>query len=89
MKISELQDGQIVTLRTGRAGRHAVEWGMWRPATLYIQRNKKGEVVIIAIKSENWAEYSPKHDYNPPFGNDPNGTFTAEDWYMQIEGVEK
>lgn len=88
MKISELQDGQIVTLRTGRAGRHAVEWGMWRPATLYIQRNKKGEVVVIAIKSEGWAEYSPR-DWNPPFDGNPHGTFVAEDYYMEIEGVEK
>ena len=88
MKINELQDNQIVTLRTGRAGRHAVEWGMWRPATLYVQRNKKGEIVDIAIKSENWAEYNPKHDYNPPSEYHPHGVFTAEDYYMEIDGLE-
>lgn len=84
MKINDLQDGQVVTLRKGMAGRHDVDWNAWEDAKLYVQKNKKGEIVIVAIdiKDGNWAEYSPNQDYQG------NGIFTAEDYYMEIQGLE-
>lgn len=83
MKISELQNGQVVRARIGMAGRHEVEWQEWKNLPLYIQKNKKGEVVIVALEPPmNWAEYNPKYDYVG------NGLFTAEDYYMEIEGLE-
>ncbi len=86
MKIADLQHGQVVTLRTGRAERHGVEWGEWQNKPLHIQRFK-GRIVIIAIQDSEWAEYTPQ-DYQPPTGYHPYGVFTAEDWYMEIEGLE-
>ncbi len=79
--LENLQDGQVVRLRTGKAGEHDVEWSEWYEAPLYVQRNKKGEVVIITIKNSGWAEYNPKYDYRG------NGLFTGEDYYMEIDGL--
>ncbi len=83
MKLNDLQNGQIVRCRTGRAGRHAVQWGDWRQAELYVQRHPKtGNVLIVTPKDEVWAEAGP---------NDlcEDGILLVEDYYLQIEGLEK
>ncbi len=88
MKIADLKDGQVVRARVGRAGRESVEWQEWKDYFLYVQRNKKGEIVIITLHRSGWAEYSPD-DYEPPTGYHPYGVFLAEDYYMEIEGLEQ
>jgi hypothetical protein len=82
MKISELQNEQVVNTRIGRAGRNGVRWQKWEQKPLFVQRNKKGKVVIVSLMNSFWAEYCPEFDYS-------NGTFIAEDYYMQIEGLDK
>ena len=82
MKIANLQNGQVVRVKTGMAGRHEVVWSDWRERALYVQRNNKGEITVLSIQHDNWAEYNPKYDYQG------NGLFTAEDYYMEIEGLE-
>jgi len=79
MTLNELQDGQIVTARWGRAGREDVQWNDWQKVPLYIQRHK-GQVVILALAGKNWAEYSPKHSFD-------GTTFLTEDYYLQIKGL--
>ena len=89
MRISELQDGQKVTARLGRAGREAAEFGPWHEVELNVQRTKKaykktpaGTVCSIAVKDDpSWASYDPRHDYHG--GN----LLLAEDYYMEIEGL--
>ena len=79
MKIDDLQNGQTVTLRLGRADRHHVDWKPWEQSTIYIQRHE-GKVVIIAVDNKSWAEYDPRYDYH-------DGLFTCEDYYMEIQGL--
>lgn len=78
MKIAELQDGQVVRARWGRAGDEDVNWGEWTDAKLTVQRHKE-RVCLITLKGVNWAEYGPE-DFN-------NGVFLAEDYYLQIGGL--
>ncbi len=88
MKIADLQNGQVVRARMGMAGRDHVEWQEWGDYVLYVQRFK-GRIVIVSLKDTGWAEYSPPMDYQPPNGYHPYGVFTAEEWYMEIEGLEQ
>lgn len=87
MKIGELQDGQVVRARWGRAGEEDVNWGPWKDVPLYIQRHKD-RVTCIALKDINWAEYGPD-DFNPDYANPKFGVFLAEDYYLQIEGLTR
>jgi hypothetical protein len=82
MRISDLQDNQVVRARWGRAGRTAPDFGPWRDAPLYVQRDNKGNVVVVALRlppGEDWAEYNPR-DFQ-------GGLFVAEDYYLEIEGL--
>lgn len=86
MKLEELQDGQTVQARLGRAGRTRVEWeGGFEPHTLYVQRHK-GKVIIVTLRDVSWAEGSPR-DLCFDEGNEEGGTFVVEDWYLQIKGL--
>jgi hypothetical protein len=82
MKVAELQNDQVVRVRVGMAERYGVEWREWQLRPVSIQKNKKNETVIIALQGLGWAEYNPKEDYQG------KGLFTAEDYYMEIDGLE-
>lgn len=82
MKIADLQNGQTVRCRTGRAGRTAAEYGPWREAALYVQRNTKGRVVIITLRDGSTAEFGPEN-FEPSYKE-----FCVEDYYLQIEGLQ-
>ena len=82
MKIADLQKDQTVRCRTGRAGRAAAEYGPWREAALYVQRNAKGQVVLVTLRDGSTAEFSPG-DFEPSYKE-----FCVEDYYLQIEGLE-
>ena len=102
MKISELQNGQTVRLRTGRAGRTDVAWGPWRNAPLYVQRDHKGRVCNLTPTDQVWAEYDPRslggrgkastpESYRQAMDSDTPGVliFITEDWYMETEGITR
>lgn len=101
MKLSELQSQQTVKYRTGRdVGGDSIEpgWSEWKQGVLYIHRRdtdlpkkyRRGKVdsdkwkagYILTLAVPDWgAEYS-QHDYCG------KGVFLAEDWYLEIEGLE-
>ena len=86
MKINDLQNQQVVRYRLGRAGRHAVEWEDWIEGPLYIQRFKNQVTTLVPeLKNGAWAEYDPRRDYCPQ--TDGSGLLLAEDYYMEIEGL--
>jgi len=95
MTLAELQDGQVVRYRHGRAGRTEVEWGAWESGPIYVRRREKalarryhrqtnapnaGDIITIATTGFG-AEYS-QGDYSPE-----HNTFNTEDYYFQIEGL--
>ena len=67
---------------------------------LFIQRRTKPMlkvkcpyICVLAIRDMNnqnidWAEYDPSHDYQPPYTGATWGTLTAEDYYLEIEGLK-
>ncbi|HZK53480.1 MAG TPA: hypothetical protein VFC84_04740 [Desulfosporosinus sp.] len=72
-----LKNGQKIIARIGRAGRTCVNWKSPEEYTLFVQRNKSGEIVILGIKEAVWAEYSP-NDY------EGDNIFLTEDYYMEV-----
>lgn len=89
MHINDLQNGQTVLARTGRAGRTAVEWdngGRFIEHTLYVQRTKQGKVCTVTTTSKDWAEGGP--DDLCPDQDGQGATFVVEDYYLQITGLE-
>ena len=83
MKISELQDGQVVRSRVGKHGDHAPDWQEWGDHTLYVQRTKTGEICTITLRDINWAEFDPRT------GDFYDGLFSAEEYLLEIEGLER
>ena len=99
MTLADLKEGQTVRCRHGRAGESRVNWCPWHDAKiLYLRRREvdlparlrkrawRGEAwkagAIITLVVEGWsAEYSQADFFD--------GTFTAEDWYLEIEGLTK
>ncbi len=41
MKIKELQNGQVVRLRVGKAGEYEVAWREWGEHPLYVRKIKR------------------------------------------------
>ncbi len=82
MKISYLQKDQTVWCRTGRAGRAAAEYGPWREASIYVQRDAKGQVILVTLRDGSTAEFRPG-DFDPA-----HKEFCFDDHYLQIEGLE-
>ena len=89
MHINDLENGQKVLARTGRAGRTAVEWdhqGRFIEHTLYVARDKQCKVCTVTTTEKDWAEGGP-NDLCPD--QDGQGaTFVVEDYYLQIQGLE-
>lgn len=86
MRLSDLTNGQVVRYRLGRAGQTCVQWGGWQNGSIYVARREKafrnhptGEIVTLTPNDQGWAEYSERDFFN--------GCFTAEDYYMEIEGL--
>ncbi len=96
MKLSELKQGQIIEVRHGRAGEIEPNWGPWHNAKIdYLVRREQplpksmqqrsnapnaGDVLTLAI--EGWPCEYGQGDYCG------DGTFLAEDWYLEIKGLE-
>lgn len=102
MKLSELQDGQVVICRTGIAGRNAVEWSRWGEHPLYIRRrefdipksnrrgtkgNKKGDIIIITLSDDVWVAEASMDDFCSD--SPEGGCFNVEEYYLQIQGLIK
>lgn len=82
MKVDELQDGQTVRARWGRAGKEGPDWNDWQEVDLRIQRNGKGAVVLIDLRGgRDWAAYDPRHDL------ERSGLLVNEDFYLEIDGL--
>lgn len=93
MKINDLRNGQTVVARWGRyvATKDEPDWCPWKNVSLYVQRDAKGQIVMIALQGEEWAEYDPRHDYYEahPSGFPPSPAgLLCEDYYLEIEGLE-
>lgn len=102
MTLAELFDGQTVKYRIGRAGDGDATGPSWRPwttGTLFCNRRDKdlpermrprcaywrgGDITGLTIRDDatvqGWAEYT-QADYCG------DGTFVAEDYYLEIEGL--
>ncbi len=93
MKLSELQNGQIVRCREGVHSLTGIEpiWGEWADKKLYVDRRDKPlakkyhrqtrapNVGDILILTVGGAEFSQ--------GDFDNGIFNCEDYLLEIEGV--
>ena len=86
MRISELNDNDIVRARCGRAGRIAVKWDDWGDETIYIQKHN-GEIIILTLRSRVWAEVGQDDLNSIDFDDTLGGIIVVEDWYLQIEGL--
>lgn len=99
MKLAELQHGQVVKYRVGRAGRTAPDWSEWRTSPIFLRRREKeyrrgktvypvGQILELVIENEpNWATYCWT-SFCPPSQPGSNAIFLAEDYYLEIEGLE-
>lgn len=87
MKIGDLQDGQVVRARWGRAGEEAPNWGPWKDVRLTVQRHK-GKVVLVTLKDFPWAE-GTERDLAGPDAGQKNAYFVVEDYYLEIEGLTR
>jgi hypothetical protein len=83
-ELKNLQDGDIVRARWGRSGREKVNWGRWQPVTLYIEKYK-GEIVTLALKDKNWAEYDPRNSLDTYHIGSGVYQLVAEDYYLEID----
>lgn len=100
MKISELQHGQVVTYRLGRGGRTGVDWEPWQEGPLHVVRRQKdikhgktfyraGDIMGICPQNGATAEFREEiGGYSRPDEHHPFGVFVAEDYYMEIEGLQ-
>jgi hypothetical protein len=82
MRIQDLQDGQLVRARWGRAGEEDVDWGPWKDVHLRVQRHRD-RIVGISLVGVGWAEYGPG-DFDKR-----SGVFLVEDYYLEIAGVSE
>lgn len=81
MTVNDLSDGQTVRYRVGRYahGMSHPKWEPWTTGPLYIQRDDKGRVCVLAIRDRlDWAEYDPRRD------EPDQGTFVTEGYYLEI-----
>ena len=91
MTLADLQHGMEVRYRLGRAGPNNVVWQEWDTSTLYLRRREKvlkrsnypnvGDITELVIEGTGWASYT-QSDYCG------NGVFSAEDYYLEIEGMD-
>ena len=103
MRISELRNGQNVRYRIGLSVNHlhgegtggGIRWEEWKEGQLYVQarekafqsrgRKLKAGVVCLAVPGR---EVSTEHDYQPPMEGHPSGYFMAEEYCLEISGIE-
>jgi hypothetical protein len=78
-----LQDGQSVYVKLSRLYYPEPRTEYEGPATLYVQRNAKGESVTITVREQGWAEADPRHDLIIP-----DGALVVEDYCMEIYDPE-
>jgi len=87
MRVDDLQDGQVVRARWGRAGEEGPAWSPWQDARLSVQRHKS-KVVCVTLKDHAWAEAGPD-DLAGPDEWQKNAYFVVEDYYLEIEGLTR
>lgn len=97
MKMSELQNGQIVRYRLGKAGETNVTWEPWKDGPIYISR-RETELQQRYRRNARGTEWqtgaiitlTPLDDSWAEYGQDDfsQGVFTCEDYYMEIEKLE-
>lgn len=94
MTIDSLQNGQTVTLRTGRQHEDSIVWSSWREAPLHVMRDPESRVCLITPADEVFAEFDPRENrrYSKKRYGDcqylGNGRFMAEDYVLEIAGLE-
>ena len=92
--LQDLADNQEVVARTGRYAKGLFEpkWDPWENMRLSVARNQQGQVVNVALKNKDWAEYDARHDYCPSgvngLGTYSHGGFLCEDYYLEIQGLK-
>lgn len=93
MKLADLKDGQTLTVRYGRAGEHAPNWGPWHDSKIFLRRretplpkrlhnrsNAPNVGDILTLTLDSWAEYG-QGDYCG------DGVFVVEDYYLEIKDL--
>ena len=72
-----LRDGQSVTYQIGFFGRYTHEFGEEKHGTLYLVRNKKGEILILTIREENALQEFRQRDFM-------DNSFVGEEQILKI-----
>jgi hypothetical protein len=78
-RFDAFQSGVRAVVRTGRAGRTAVEWSAPRVAALYLQKDLQGRTCVVALQDEDFAEFDPRHCM------EDDGSLVAEDYYLEVQ----
>ncbi len=71
-------DGVRALVRTGRAGRDAVEWSEPFESALHLQRDGTGRTCVLALREADFAEFDPRRSEEAP------GLFVTEDYYLEL-----
>lgn len=87
MKLNDLNHGDIVRLRTGRAGRERIEWSEWTEAALYIQKLANGQITLLTVDNGCWAEAGTSDLNCTDYDQTEGGVIMVEDYYLQISGL--
>lgn len=101
MKLADLQNDQVVTLRLGRyVGGDAIEpaWGPWHQEPIYVARRTeplpKSMLRRRYVRSPNVGDIltlvpkdTPWAEYGQEDYHPDTNTWCVEDYYMQIEGL--
>jgi hypothetical protein len=76
---NRLETGTKIKAHLGKASDDGVEWRLEGVFELYVQKDSKGKVTLIALKDVDWAEYYVVADYQG------NNLFINEDYYLEIK----
>lgn len=74
-----LTSGVKARVRLGRHGRNAIEWELPLESGLFLQRDHKGRVCVVAVMERaDFAEFDPRHDTEGP------NLLTTEDYALEV-----
>jgi len=73
------ESGARALVRTGRHGRTCIEWSEPFETTLYLQKDRKGEVCVVAL--ENPSDFA---EFDPRYNRETETLLTIEDYALEI-----
>lgn len=81
--LSAVCDLPTALIQTGRNGDSDIIWSEPFEAQLYLQKDRKGLVCVIAIVNQNFAEFDPRNELN---SNEENH-YIVEDYHLKILSI--